>query len=69
LLSKCNLHRYTADLKEFTTLLQHINVMGGRLVRSDLDVILGSVGLCTSCCIQFTPHSLKAPGFGFNPCT
>ena len=33
----------TMDLKEFTTLLQHINVMGGRLVRSDLDVILGSV--------------------------
>lgn len=31
------------DLKEFTTLLQHINVMGGRLVRSDLDIILGSV--------------------------
>ena len=33
----------TMDLKEFTTLLQHINVIGGRLVRSDLDVILGSV--------------------------
>lgn len=33
----------TMDLKEFTTMLQHINVMGGRLVRSDLDIILGSV--------------------------